>query len=55
MQLCDKDENYCRSNPTCLPHFQSGPRITRAPTPSIMNLIVLVVDTAPESILRDSA
>lgn len=23
---------------TCFPHFQSGPRITRAPTPSIVNL-----------------
>ena len=25
---------------TCFPHFQSGPRITLAPTPSIINLVV---------------
>lgn len=29
------------NNDTCLPHFQSGPRITRAPTPSIINLVAL--------------
>jgi hypothetical protein len=30
---------------TCLPHFQSGPRMTRAPTPSIMKRVLLLPAT----------
>jgi len=32
-------------NITCLPHFQSGPRMTRAPTPSIMKRVLLLPAT----------
>ena len=32
---------------TCFPHFQSGPRITLAPTPSIINLVVRIPDAPP--------
>jgi len=30
---------------TCFPHFQSGPRMTRAPTPSIMKRVLLLPAT----------
>jgi len=41
-----------RPHLTCFPHFQSGPRITRAPTPSIINLVVLLPAPAPPSIFK---
>lgn len=37
---------------TCFPHFHSGPRITRAPTPSIIKRVVRVPVLAPASIAR---
>ena len=43
------------SRQTCFPHFQSGPRITLAPTPSIINLVVRTPVPPPDKDIDEDA